>query len=135
MAPETGMLGLAVGLESLVCTYDHHSVSAPQVFTRMTQTRYSAERKLSCCCAVRMGLHGATVGHRMPLLCAYTVLRDTCSSQHHCSGITLGKLPPWLSGKNLFANAGETVQSLGQADSLEKDMATHSSILPGKFHG
>ena len=27
------------------------------------------------------------------------------------------------------------VQSLGQEDPLEKEMATHSSILPGKFHG
>ena len=26
------------------------------------------------------------------------------------------------------------IQSLGQED-LEKEMATHSSILPGKFHG
>ena len=27
------------------------------------------------------------------------------------------------------------VQSLGQEDPLEKKMATHSSILPGEFHG
>ena len=27
------------------------------------------------------------------------------------------------------------VQSLGQDDLLEKEMATHSSILPGKSHG
>ena len=27
------------------------------------------------------------------------------------------------------------VQSLGQEDPLEKGMATHSSILPGEFHG
>ena len=27
------------------------------------------------------------------------------------------------------------VQSLGQEDPLEKEMATHSSILPGKSHG
>ena len=27
------------------------------------------------------------------------------------------------------------VQSLGQEDPLEKEMATHSSILPGRFHG
>ena len=27
------------------------------------------------------------------------------------------------------------VQSLGQEDLLEKEMATHSSILPGKSHG
>ena len=27
------------------------------------------------------------------------------------------------------------VQFLGQEDPLEEEMATHSSILPGKFHG
>ena len=27
------------------------------------------------------------------------------------------------------------VRSLGREDPLEKEMATHSSILPGKFHG
>jgi len=27
------------------------------------------------------------------------------------------------------------VQSVGQEDPLEKEMATHSSILPGKSHG
>ena len=34
--------------------------------------------------------------------------------------------------KNLLADADKEtqVQSLGQKDSLEKDMATHSSILP-----
>ena len=31
--------------------------------------------------------------------------------------------------KNLPANAGDTVQSLGQEDPLEEVMATHSSIL------
>ena len=39
--------------------------------------------------------------------------------------------------KNPPANAGDTgkgVWSLGQEDPLEKEMATHSSILAGKFH-
>ena len=27
------------------------------------------------------------------------------------------------------------VQSLGQEDALEEEMATHSSILPGEFYG
>ena len=27
------------------------------------------------------------------------------------------------------------IQSLGQEDTLEKEMTTHSSTLPGKFHG
>ena len=31
--------------------------------------------------------------------------------------------------ENLPTNAGEAVPSLGWADPLEKDMATHSSIL------
>ena len=31
--------------------------------------------------------------------------------------------------KNLPANAGDTVRSLGQEDPLEKEMATHSSFL------
>ena len=31
--------------------------------------------------------------------------------------------------KNLIANAGEWVQSLGREDPLEKVMATHSRIL------
>ena len=37
--------------------------------------------------------------------------------------------------KNPPANAGDRVLSLGREDPLEKEMVTHSSILPGKFHG
>ena len=37
--------------------------------------------------------------------------------------------------KNLPAVQETGVQSLGQEDPLEKEMATHSSILPGEFHG
>ena len=41
--------------------------------------------------------------------------------------------------KNLPANAGDVlktqVPSLDREDPLEKEMATHSSILAGKFHG
>ena len=39
--------------------------------------------------------------------------------------------------KNLPANAGDTDASSipGLEDSLEKGTATHSSILPRKFHG
>ena len=37
---------------------------------------------------------------------------------------------PWsFSGKESTSNAGDTVQSLGREDPLEKDMAAHSSIL------
>ena len=37
--------------------------------------------------------------------------------------------------KNLPAVQKTWIQSLGQEDLLEKGMATHSSILPGEFHG
>ena len=37
--------------------------------------------------------------------------------------------------KNLLAMQEPWVQSLGQKDALEEEMATHSSILPGKSHG
>ena len=45
---------------------------------------------------------------------------------------------PGGSVKNLPVNAGDTgdVSSIpGQEDPLEKEMATHSSILSEKFHG
>ena len=37
--------------------------------------------------------------------------------------------------KNLPAMQDTWIQSLGWEDPLEKEMATHSSILPGKSHG
>ena len=37
--------------------------------------------------------------------------------------------------KNALAVQETQVRSLGQKDPLEKGVATHSSILPGKFHG
>ena len=37
--------------------------------------------------------------------------------------------------KHLPAMQETWVPSLGQEDPLEEEMATHSSILPGKFHG
>ena len=37
--------------------------------------------------------------------------------------------------KNLPATWKTWVQSLGQEDPLEREMATHTSILPGEFHG
>ena len=37
--------------------------------------------------------------------------------------------------KNLPAIQETWVRSLGGEDPLEKGMATHSSILPGEFHG
>ena len=63
--------------------------------------------------------------------------RDT-----HIQSIANGKewgFPRGAVVNNLSAKAGdagdEAVQSLGQEDPLEKKMATHSSILPGKTHG
>ena len=45
-------------------------------------------------------------------------------------------LPWWLKiVKNLPAMWETQVQSLGQEDPLEKEMATHSSILAWKIHG
>ena len=35
--------------------------------------------------------------------------------------------------KNLPASAGDVVQSMGQEDPLEKEMATHSRILAWKI--
>jgi len=46
---------------------------------------------------------------------------------HYCIGIE--GLPQWLSGKESACNAGDEVHSLGWEDLLEKEMATHSSIL------
>ena len=37
--------------------------------------------------------------------------------------------------KNLTAMQETQIQYLGQADPLEKGMTTHSSLLPGEFHG
>ena len=43
--------------------------------------------------------------------------------------IYLSGLPWCLSGKDSTCQAGDVVQSLGREDLLEKEMATHSSIL------
>ena len=40
------------------------------------------------------------------------------------------RLPWWLGGKESACNAGDAGSILGQEDPLEKDIATHSSILP-----
>jgi len=41
----------------------------------------------------------------------------------------VNKGPWWLSGEESACNSGDLVQSLGQEDPLEKEMATHSSFL------
>ena len=38
-------------------------------------------------------------------------------------------LPWWLSGKESTCNTRDVGQSLGREDPLEKEMATHSSVL------
>ena len=42
---------------------------------------------------------------------------------------SLKQLPWWLSGKESTCQAEDVVSNLGLEDSLEKEMATHSSIL------
>ena len=39
------------------------------------------------------------------------------------------QFPWWLSGKEFACHAGDSIPSLDQEESLEKEMATHSSIL------
>ena len=41
----------------------------------------------------------------------------------------------WSVVKNLPEMQETWVRSLGGEDTLEKGMATHSSVLPGEFHG
>ena len=48
----------------------------------------------------------------------------------HISGFSNGSVV-----KNLPAMPETQVQSLGQEDPMEEEMATHSSILPGESHG
>ena len=43
--------------------------------------------------------------------------------------------PGGSDGKVSVYSARDPVQSLGWEDPLEKEMAIHSSILPGKSHG
>ena len=43
------------------------------------------------------------------------------------------RVPAGSDGKDSACNAVDLVQSLGQKDPLEKEIATHSSILAGKI--
>ena len=42
------------------------------------------------------------------------------------------RFPRWFSGKESACNAGDVGSILGQEDSLEKEMSTHSCTLPWK---
>ena len=50
------------------------------------------------------------------------------------SNFTVG-FPQWLCGKESTCQAGHMCSIPGSGRSLEKEMAPHSSILPGKSHG
>ena len=57
-----------------------------------------------------------------------------------CSSSLFMRYPAWTSlvaqtVKNLSIMQGTWVQSLGQEDPLDEEMATHFSILAWKFHG
>ena len=45
------------------------------------------------------------------------------------------ELPWWLSGKNLSVSAGDLGSILGREDSLEREMAIHSSFFAWESHG
>ena len=64
----------------------------------------------------------------MCFFCLFVFILDTHT--HICVGFPGGSVV-----KNLSANEGDKVWSLGREDSLEKEMAIHSSILSGKSHG
>ena len=49
--------------------------------------------------------------------------------------IVVLSFPDGSEGKRLLAVQKTWVQSLGWEDPLEKEMATHSVLLPGKSHG
>ena len=49
--------------------------------------------------------------------------------------VIYGGFPGGSDGKEYTCNAGDLVQFLGQEDSLEKGMATHSSSLASFLHG
>ena len=56
------------------------------------------------------------------------VMKIMSSSNLYLVYISWG-LPKWLSGKESTCNAGDMGFILGREDLLEKQMATHSSIL------
>ena len=47
--------------------------------------------------------------------------------------VILRGVPGDSDGKESACNAGDLIRSLGWEDSLEKEMATHSSILAGRI--
>ena len=78
------------------------------------------------------------------------IVHSMCLPQSHLSLIIARKgslafrdrvmgLPRWLSGRRILLPMQEMqktrIQSLGQEDSLDEEIATHSILLPGKFYG
>ena len=61
-----------------------------------------------------------------------------CQTLLNASLRLLDLISQWLSGKGSACNGGDLeearVQSLSWEDSLEKEMATHSVVLPGNPH-
>ena len=59
-----------------------------------------------------------------------TMLQSSIQSMLHHEASLMAQM-----GKNLPAMQEIQIQSLGWEDPLKEEMATHSSILPGEFHG
>ena len=62
-------------------------------------------------------------------LCVYIYV-CVCVCVYFNTFILYNGLPWWLNSEEPTAKQGMRVQSLGQEDLLEKEMATHPSILP-----
>ena len=74
-------------------------------------------------------LHGqrSLAGYGSWVAKSWTRLKWLNTAQH--TAVRLLGLSWWLSGKESTCNAGDACLNLGQKDPLEKEMATHSSVL------
>ena len=62
----------------------------------------------------------------------HTTPQHPSQAPRRCQRLLAAGLPKWLSGKEPICNAGDkgtSARSLGGEDPLEKEMATHASIL------
>ena len=78
-------------------------------------------------------LSGKSDGQRSLAGCSPQGHKESDTTQQLNSNKPSLGLPRWLSGKESTCQAETWVQSLGWEDSLEKEMATHSSILAWKI--